>query len=68
MSKRYQIREGSQSGHCCFEATVVDTHKPDMYNGEHFFYNGEYQYTSVCEAFDMEDAELICNALNAMEE
>jgi len=27
---RYQVLAGSESGHCCFTATVVDTHT-DVY-------------------------------------
>jgi hypothetical protein len=46
---RYQVIEGSGSGHCCFEATVVDTSKMN----------------TACECFRMEDAQLICDALNA---
>ena len=32
---RYQVVEDSQSGHCCFDATVVDTSKLEIINGEH---------------------------------
>lgn len=58
---RYQVVNGSQSCHCCFEATVVDTAKPTNIGGEHF--NGRYQ--AVCECFDEADAKLVCDALNA---
>lgn len=61
MDKRYKVVPGSQSRHCCFEATVVDTTKPVMINDEH--YNGEFE--PVCECFWPEDAEMIANALNA---
>lgn len=57
---RYKIVDGSQSGHCCFEATVVDTTKPVMLNGEHY----ENQYDPVCECLDLADAEMIAAALN----
>jgi hypothetical protein len=57
---RYEAREGSQSGHCCFEATVVDATKPTVYNGEQF----EDHCESICECFSMEDAEKIAKALN----
>jgi len=60
---RYAIVEGSQTGHCCFNYTVVDTAKPSLVNGEH--YKG--QFVEVCECFDEEDAKLICDALNAHE-
>jgi len=59
---RYKIVEDSQSAHCCFTATVVDTTKPIMYGGEH--YNNQYE--SVCECFDIKDAEMICEALNKL--
>ena len=66
---RYQIYKGSQSAHCCFEATVVDTSKPCMIGGEHYrdsdTRGGQYHYEPVCECFEMSDAEMICAALNA---
>lgn len=49
---RYIVIEGSKSGHCCFNFTVVDTTRDDE---------------SVCECFDREDAELIVKALNALD-
>ena len=58
---RYSIREGSESGHCCFKATVVDTSKPYMIGKEHY----PDCYVEVCECFNIEDAEKICAALNA---
>lgn len=60
---RYAIVEDSQSGHCCFRYTVVDTAKPFLINGEHY----EGRFISVCECFGLKDAKLICNALNAHE-
>ena len=55
---RYQVIEGSKSGHCCFDATVVDT--------SHV--KGSELYSEVvCECFSMENAQLICDALNAKE-
>ena len=54
-SPRYIILEESCSGHCCFEYTVIDTHI------EH---NGTWKRT-MCETFDKDKAEIICNALNA---
>lgn len=56
---RFKIIEGSQSGHCCFEYTIVDTEKPTIVNGKD---------DSVCECFEKEQAELICKALNAYKE
>jgi len=55
MSERYKVVEGSESGHCCFEATVVDTQTPNP-----MFYN-----ELVCECFDMERAQKIADTLNA---
>ncbi len=60
MSERYKVVDGSESAHCCFEATVVDTTKPLMIGGEH--YNN--RYVEVCECFSIEEANLIANALN----
>lgn len=51
----------SQSAHCCFEYTVVDTTKPYIINGEQ--YKGRFE--SVCECFEEEHAQLICDALNS---
>lgn len=58
--ERYQVIEGSQSVHCCFVATVVDTDKPHMIGGKQ--YNDQFE--SVCECFDIEDAKRIASALN----
>ena len=33
---RYIIYIGSKSAHRCFEATVMDTTKPEMIGGEHY--------------------------------
>jgi len=57
---RYEARKGSQSAHCCFEATVVDTTKPDMIGGKQY----EDHCEIICECFSMEDAEKIAKALN----
>jgi len=52
---RYISVVGSQTGHdCCFAATVIDTTKPD--DGTNH----------VCECFDKQDADMICEALNFM--
>lgn len=59
---RFKVVEGSQSVHCCFSATVVDTRYP------HRTYHGvtiENKYETVCECFDESVAETICNILNA---
>ena len=52
---RYKVVEGSQSCHCCFDATVVDTTKPTMIGP---------QFESVCECFNEEEANLIAESLN----
>ncbi len=57
MIKRYQVVDDSVSGHCCFVATVVDTSR-QSYGVP----------VSVCECFDGNEAERICNALNAAHE
>lgn len=50
MSERYKVIEHSVSGHCCFEATVIDT------------LNGNDEM--ICESFDIDDAKMIANKLN----
>ena len=57
MSKRYKAVKGSESGHCCFDATVVDTQTP------HPTFAGDLDW--VCECFTIEDAQKIADALNA---
>jgi hypothetical protein len=68
---RYAVYKGSQSAHCCFEATVVDTTKPDIIGGKHYRDSdergGQYHYEAICECFEMADAERICAALNEAE-
>jgi hypothetical protein len=63
--ERYKVVDGSISAHCCFQATVVDTRKPVMVRNVPYIRDGEPQFESVCECFEVEDAELICAALNA---
>lgn len=65
--ERFQIYLGSQSLHCCFEATVWDTTKPNIVGGEHWRNeDGQLEYEEICECFNIEDAELICKALNEL--
>lgn len=65
---RYAVHKGSQSGHCCFDATVVDLTKPHIVGGKHFQgEDGQHHYEEVCECFDLEDALRICDALNSVE-
>lgn len=54
---RFKVVEGSESKHCCFDATVVDTTKPWSAD----------RYEPVCECFESEDAKMIADALNASE-
>jgi len=57
---RFKIVEGSQSVHCCFDFTIVDTAKPYMIGGKQ--YNGQFE--TVCECFEKVDADMVCAALN----
>lgn len=59
---RYQVVEGSQSGHCCFEFTVVDT------SSKRGLYREDDQHEAVCECWEEEIAQKIAAALNAQEE
>jgi len=64
---RYVICEGWDPSRCAFYATVVDTDKPLISGGEHYKDgSGRLCYESVCECFNMADAELVCKALNAL--
>ena len=56
---RYKVVEGSQSGHCCFDWTVVDANTP------HEVFKDEFE--AVCECFEQEQAVLVCKALNSLE-
>lgn len=56
-AERYAVVLGSQTAHCCFEATVVDTHERSSIFPD--------QFIPICECFNVEDAQLIANALNA---
>ena len=51
---KYKITEGSESAHYCFTHTVVNS-----------FANLPY-FKTVAECFSKEDAELVCKALNLM--
>ncbi len=55
---RYEVIRDSTTGHCCFEATVVDT--------ENVTYLDRVtpRYAAVCECMDVSDAERICTLLN----
>lgn len=57
---RFKVVNRSQSCHCCFEYTVVDTSKPYMIGDEQY----EGQFEEVCECFEAFEANMICDALN----
>lgn len=64
---KYKIVEGSQSCHCCFKYTIVDTTKPDIIGDTQWVNDdGSLSWTQICECFHKEDAETICNALNGV--
>lgn len=67
---RYQLREGSESGHCCFNYTIVDTTKPVLSSqGKPFVDSrGRAWFETVCECFDEESAQKILRALNSTKE
>lgn len=65
--ERFKVVKGSESAHCCFTATVVDTNKPTLVRGEPFIFNGQPIFDEVCECFELKDAETICKALNKLE-
>lgn len=62
MTDRYIVVDGSQSAHCCFSATVVDTTRPVMIHGKHY----ENQFEPICECIDYDDAQRIADAMNAV--
>lgn len=65
---RWRVVPYSQSGHCCFEATVVDTTKPEMIGGERYIGpEGYIHYDPICETYSVAEAVQIANALNAKE-
>lgn len=51
--KRYRVVKGSESAHCCFEATVIDT-KREVHGRPDW----------VCECFDLARAHAITDAMN----
>lgn len=57
---RFKVVDGSVSAHCCFEASVLDTHEP----GEMIHKNGRV----VCECLDTDDANRIARALEHLYE
>jgi len=55
---RFVIIEESFSGHCCFEYSIIDTSiSVDA---------DPYRKRCMCQTFDKDNAEIICNALNKL--
>lgn len=54
MTRRFIVTDGSDSAHCCFHASVMDTSvkRPSGY------------FECVCECFDEDHANLIAQLLN----
>lgn len=63
MSKRYKVIEESLSGHCCFDFTIIDSSRKEVMN-DGSITDDDFR---MCECFERAEADLICNALNAME-
>lgn len=55
---RYVVFEGSYTGHCCFEYSVIDTKTPCSSGFK------DRIGTMVCECFEETDADLIAERLN----
>lgn len=70
--------EGSGSGHCCFEVTVVDTMSPvpdrqfvtlrEVAEGKDGSNPPTTSEETICECFSKENAERVCSALNDQED
>jgi len=63
MIGNYKVVEGSHSGHCCFEASVLDMSKPKYHCDDVNMERDPIDYECVCECFSIEDANLICEIL-----
>ena len=62
---RYEVIPESNSGHCCFDASVVDTTRPLLIGGvQPKDDRGNPCHVTICECFDVADAERICMLLN----
>jgi hypothetical protein len=65
MNKRYRVVTESVSNHCCFEATVIDTE--NLNQSDRSSYHADtygIHFKTVCETFTLEEARMVCNALN----
>lgn len=51
---KYKVVNGSESGHCCFQATVISVEAGGTKD-------------TICECFSSVIAEMICEALNKKE-
>ena len=60
-NERYIIIDSSFSAHCCFGYSIIDTKAGKVHYGD-------YWKKSMCETFDIEEAEIICKALNSYPE
>jgi hypothetical protein len=58
---RFVVLKESQSGHCCFDYTVVDTDRPDLTFATVL---PQPRYEALCETFDREQADAIAAAMN----
>lgn len=56
MESRYKVVQGSELSHCCISATVIDTTIKSTIDN------------IICECIEVKHANIVCNALNAMEE
>ena len=56
---RYIIIEESFTGHCCFGYSIIDTKAGKVHYGDYSNWK-----KSMCETFDKEEAEIICESLN----
>lgn len=61
---RFKVASDSQSGHCCFDYTVVDTNRPRLMHGKQY----NMQFLAVCECFYEAEAEAIAAGLNLLAE
>lgn len=61
LNRRYKVKKYSVTGHCCFEATVVDTETPTLLS------DGSQirSFSALCECLDVKQAKLIAKVLNA---
>ena len=60
---RYKVINDSDSAHCCFEASVIDTQTPTISSPGITIKD----YTSICECMDIAQAHFIAKILNEKE-